>query len=86
MRVCGVGFDPCFYVRAYRVGLDVGEDPCSDGGRGGFHHRHVRETGVGDQQRAGHAERAACLGKLANPAGAEADRGRIIPVGVGQGH
>ena len=43
-------------------------------------HRQPGEARIGDQQRPLQADRLAGLGQLADAAGAEADRGRIVPV------
>ena len=42
--------------------------------------RQPHEAGVGDEERPGDAGRAAGVAELGDPPGAEADRGRIVPV------
>jgi hypothetical protein len=86
MRPSGVGRDSCLHVCADRVRLYPREDLRLHG-RGSFlDHRQLGEAWIGNQQRPLHPERAARLAKLGDTAGAEADRGGIVPVGVGQGH
>ena len=78
-------FDPGGDVCLDRIAAHVGEhrarEPRLPAGpdRAG-HHREWGEDGVGDEQRAPDAELAARIGQLADPAGAEADRGREAPV------
>ena len=89
------GVDAGGDVPARRVGLDLREDAnakarfftnlhrVGDHGKGG-------EAGIGDQQGAFHAKRGARLGQFGDPAGAEAELGRIGPIagesGVAVGH
>jgi hypothetical protein len=49
-------------------------------------HRQLGEARIGDQQRPLQAELAAGRRQLGDPAGPEADRGRIVPVGARRGH
>ena len=78
-------------VGADGIGPDLGEQGGRQPGRcvAGqrlAHHRLLGEARIGDEQRPRDAERAARLGKLGDAAAAEADRGGIVPVGVGQAH
>ena len=80
-----VGVDAGGDVAARRVGLDVREDAdaearffanlhrLGDHGKGG-------EAGIGDEQGALHAKLGARLGQFGDPAGAEAEPGRIGPI------
>jgi hypothetical protein len=87
MAPVAVSPHPRFDVGADRVRMDCRKERGSkDGGEGGFHHRRLSQARIGDEERPLHPQGPADVRQLRDPAGAEADRGRIIPVGVGQGH
>ena len=46
--------------------------------------RHLREAGIGDEERPCDARRPTRLRQLGDAAGAEADGGRVVPVGAGR--
>ena len=90
MSAGAIGGDAGFDIAVHRVGLHVAED--GGGSPGAFQigqhlrqHRHVADAGIGDEQRLGDAGALEGVGQFGNAAGAETDRGRIVPVGF-HGH